>query len=497
MRGAADRMGATRGDVRLLEPAPARRDRRSKPESRQLSLPLPLAGEGRGEGGPAARTTLTQPSPGERGHSSGQRTATLWRALLPAAALADWRLPFKPDTTGLFRLEPADQQEEAVAIALALRQALDRPHASAALVTPDRELALRVAAELGRYGIVVDDSAGESAGRHAARRLPAPARPRRRRRLAPVALLSVLKHPLAALRADPRRLPPRRPRAGAPLPARPGAAARRRRAPRRARRRPGRTRTRPTCWIGWRPASPPCSPSPTPDERHPGRGPARPDRDRRSRRQHPRGARRRPALGGRGRRGAATPSRRPRRRPADPAAAAGHHPARPAGRRDGGRGRAQPPRAARPRRRRASARRHPRPARGPAAELRRRDPGQPCRRRLAARDRSRPVDEPADAHRRRADLAGGARRPDGARFRHGSPAPPRPSSCPARAGGTAPPRSRPAGWSGSRRSSPATAATSPSTRRRNGLGCWTSRRAAPPRCSRRARARPSRSGRAR
>ena len=62
---------------------------------------------------------------------------------------------------GLLRLAPADQQEEAAAIALVLRQALETPGARAALVTPDRDLAGRVATELARYGVVADDSAGE------------------------------------------------------------------------------------------------------------------------------------------------------------------------------------------------------------------------------------------------------------------------------------------------------------------------------------------------
>ena len=40
--------------------------------------------------------------------------------------------------------------------------ALETPGATAALVTPDRALALRVAAELARWGIVAEDSAGEA-----------------------------------------------------------------------------------------------------------------------------------------------------------------------------------------------------------------------------------------------------------------------------------------------------------------------------------------------
>ena len=50
--------------------------------------------------------------------------------------------------------------EEAQAIALALREALEEPGRTAALVTPDRALARRVSAHLRRWGIEADDSAG-------------------------------------------------------------------------------------------------------------------------------------------------------------------------------------------------------------------------------------------------------------------------------------------------------------------------------------------------
>jgi ATP-dependent helicase/nuclease subunit B len=127
------------------------------------------------------------------------RDAALCQSLMPAQALGGWRVPAAPEIQGLTRLEAADQQEEAVAIALALRDALQTPHARAVLVTPDRTLAVRVAAELGRYGVIVDDSAGEPLAD-----TPPGAFLRLLARavadgLAPVALLSLLKHPLAAL----------------------------------------------------------------------------------------------------------------------------------------------------------------------------------------------------------------------------------------------------------------------------------------------------------
>jgi len=56
----------------------------------------------------------------------------------------------------------ADEREEALALALAMRKALnDSPDGTAALVTPDRALARRVRAELKRWNIDIDDSGGE------------------------------------------------------------------------------------------------------------------------------------------------------------------------------------------------------------------------------------------------------------------------------------------------------------------------------------------------
>ncbi len=68
-------------------------------------------------------------------------------------------------------VEAADEREEALTIAVALREALEQPDRTAALITPDRALALRVAAELRRWNIVADDSAGEPLARSPAGRL--------------------------------------------------------------------------------------------------------------------------------------------------------------------------------------------------------------------------------------------------------------------------------------------------------------------------------------
>lgn len=125
------------------------------------------------------------------------RAALLSRALLPGETLHLWQESGSPPVAGLSLLRPADQQEEAAAAALILRAALETPGATAALITPDRALAQRVSAELLRFGVVADDSAGEALAETPPAvflRLLATAWAEA---LAPVPLLSLLKHPLA------------------------------------------------------------------------------------------------------------------------------------------------------------------------------------------------------------------------------------------------------------------------------------------------------------
>jgi ATP-dependent helicase/nuclease subunit B len=103
----------------------------------------------------------------------------------------------EPDI-GFARIDCPGPAEEALTIALLLREAVETPGRRAALVTPDRRLARRVAAELKRWAIEIDDSAGISLGEtppgvflRLAAALPLDD-------VAPVPLLSLLKHPLTA-----------------------------------------------------------------------------------------------------------------------------------------------------------------------------------------------------------------------------------------------------------------------------------------------------------
>jgi ATP-dependent helicase/nuclease subunit B len=135
------------------------------------------------------------------------RAALLGEAMRPAETTAAWRaLHLDPAAlSGLYRIDAPSLQDEAGAIAVILREALETPGRTAALVTPDRNLARRVAAALRRWDIAIDDSAGT----------PLPQTPpaaflRLTAQMAldaaaPVPLLAALKHPMAAGGLEPGR----------------------------------------------------------------------------------------------------------------------------------------------------------------------------------------------------------------------------------------------------------------------------------------------------
>ena len=73
---------------------------------------------------------------------------------------------------------------------------MEQPDRTAALVTTDRNFARRVAIELGRYGIVVDDSAGTPLDQTPPGSLLLLAAHAAVAHFPPAALLALLKHPL-------------------------------------------------------------------------------------------------------------------------------------------------------------------------------------------------------------------------------------------------------------------------------------------------------------
>ena len=136
------------------------------------------------------------PAPGFEGLAA-DRGALLSAALRPAAAWGTGSMP-EAAVVGLTKAVCAGPEEEARTIALALREALETPGPTAALVTPDRGLARRVAAELVQWGVIVDDSAGTPLALTRAGSFLRLSAEMLAEDVAPVELLSALKHPLAA-----------------------------------------------------------------------------------------------------------------------------------------------------------------------------------------------------------------------------------------------------------------------------------------------------------
>jgi ATP-dependent helicase/nuclease subunit B len=97
---------------------------------------------------------------------ASSRTRLVSEAMRPSGATERWATRVDEITrdAALERvavIETANAEEEALAIAVALREAVHNGK-SAALVTPDRALARRVTAALGRWNIEADDSGGDA-----------------------------------------------------------------------------------------------------------------------------------------------------------------------------------------------------------------------------------------------------------------------------------------------------------------------------------------------
>jgi ATP-dependent helicase/nuclease subunit B len=146
--------------------------------------------------GAAPSGVLPWPAPG----APDGRAPLLNAALLPAALTADWRiLPPVPDAAldGLRLVVAPNPREEALAIAALMRGALEVPGRTAALITPDRTLGRRVAAELVRWDVEVDDSAGVPLAQTVPGAFVRLLLQAAGERMAPAPLLALFKHPLA------------------------------------------------------------------------------------------------------------------------------------------------------------------------------------------------------------------------------------------------------------------------------------------------------------
>lgn len=135
------------------------------------------------------------------------RATLLAEALRPASTTEHWRdfaeTASKPDINaaldGVIALETASGQDEAEMISLILREALETPGRTAALVSPDRLLARRVAVRLEAWGIRVDDSAGRPFGKTVPGAFLDLVIDTVARRYEPTAVMALLKHPLTRL----------------------------------------------------------------------------------------------------------------------------------------------------------------------------------------------------------------------------------------------------------------------------------------------------------
>ncbi|HTT96867.1 MAG TPA: double-strand break repair protein AddB [Rhizomicrobium sp.] len=140
---------------------------------------------------------------------SAERELLLRETLRPAPTTDAWRKLAESGRDDIANglknislLEAADPAEEASVIALALREALETKAQTAALVTPDRALARRVAANLLRWDIAIDDSAGQPLSHTPPGTFLNLLAEAAESGFAPVPLLALLKHPLATMGGD-------------------------------------------------------------------------------------------------------------------------------------------------------------------------------------------------------------------------------------------------------------------------------------------------------
>jgi ATP-dependent helicase/nuclease subunit B len=138
-----------------------------------------------------------------------KRRRILSAVLTPAEATSAWpdiRSQLAGDIAeslaGVSVIETSDERMEAAAIATALRETLETPEATAALMTPDRALAQRVMSELKRWGVEADDSAGQPLAMTSLAILLRLITEGCRDGLDASAMLAILHHPLVTLGLD-------------------------------------------------------------------------------------------------------------------------------------------------------------------------------------------------------------------------------------------------------------------------------------------------------
>ena len=141
-------------------------------------------------------------SPTGRAAGGSARHLLITELMRPAETTEAWSRPPTSSLEHVTRADCATPHQEALVVALALRETLKDEGRTAALVTPDRELARRVAAELRRWNVDIDDSAGAPLADTPPAALLRALVTAVDEGFAPVALLALLKHPLCTLGGD-------------------------------------------------------------------------------------------------------------------------------------------------------------------------------------------------------------------------------------------------------------------------------------------------------
>ena len=118
-----------------------------------------------------------------------------WHDLISAAGFDDIRAAL----ADVSLVTAPTAQDEAEAVSLILRKVIEAPGKTAALVSPDRNLARRVAARLETLGIVIDDSAGRPLAKTPSGAFLDLVISAFAEDFAPKALMTLLKHPLLRL----------------------------------------------------------------------------------------------------------------------------------------------------------------------------------------------------------------------------------------------------------------------------------------------------------
>jgi ATP-dependent helicase/nuclease subunit B len=136
------------------------------------------------------------------GGGGSARHLLITELMRPAETTEAWSRPPTSSLEHVTRADCATPHQEALVVALALRETLKDEGRTAALVTPDRELARRVAAELRRWNVDIDDSAGAPLADTPPAALLRALVTAVDEGFAPVALLALLKHPLCTLGGD-------------------------------------------------------------------------------------------------------------------------------------------------------------------------------------------------------------------------------------------------------------------------------------------------------